>query len=215
VRRLVGNAATLVCLGIMVFAIGALFLPTALGFKRYVITGGSMTGTIPKGSVIYSRMVPTEDLRAGDVITFVPPDFTKPVTHRIRTVSRDEGGVLVFTTRGDFNLADDPWRIKLVDPEQARYSFHIPYVGYALAMLSTRQVRMLLIGLPAIIVALSLLWSLWREAGEELARQEAEASAATPAVDGTGTALALEWDGPDPFDGKAEAELADLRGWWQ
>ena len=214
-RRILGHFATLVCLGVMVFAVGALFLPTALGFKRYVITGGSMTGTISKGSVIYSRLVPTEELKTGDVITFVPPEFTKPVTHRITSVTTDENGHLVFKTKGDFNQAEDPWRLRLVDPVQARYSFHIPYLGYGLAMLATRQVRMLLIGLPAIVIALSLLWSLWREAGEEVARQEAEALVATTgAAPHVGEAVVLGWDGPDPFDGRPEAELADLRGWW-
>lgn len=218
-RRLLGSALTFVCLGVMVFAVVALFLPTAVGFKRYVITGGSMTGTIPKGSVIYSRLVPTDELKAGDVITFVPPDFTKPVTHRIASVTTDEYGHLVFKTKGDFNQAEDPWRLRFVDPVQARYSFHIPYLGYGLAYLATRQVRMLLIGLPAIIIALSLLWSLWREAGEEVARREAEAVGAgalgvSGAVAVAGQAVAMEWDGPDPFDGRPEAELADLRGWW-
>ena len=31
--------------------------------------------------------------------------------------------------------------------------------------------RIALIGLPAVLIALSLLWSLWREAGEEVARR--------------------------------------------
>ena len=34
-----------------------------------------------------------------------------------------------------------------------------------------RTVRIALIGLPAVLIALSLLWSLWREAGEQVARQ--------------------------------------------
>ena len=217
-RKAFGNLLTLLCLGVMLFAIGALFMPTALGFKRYVITGGSMTGTIPKGAVIYSRLVPVSDLEAGDIITFVPPDFTKPVTHRITLVSTDEYGHLVFKTKGDYNASEDPWRLRLVDPVQARYAFHIPYLGYGLAMLATRQLRMLLIGLPAIVIALSLLWSLWKQAGEEVARQEAEAQAAGDAVaEGPGPSSAvivLEWDGPDPFDSRPEAELSDLRGWW-
>jgi len=224
VKRALGRLLTVVCLGLMLFAVGALFLPTALGYKRYVITGGSMTGTIDKGSVIYSRLVPTDQLRPGDIITFVPPDIAEPVTHRIKSISLDKYGHRVFVTKGDFNSSEDPWRVRLADAVQARYSFDIPYLGYGLAMLATRQVRMLLIGLPAIVIALSLLWSLWKEAGTELARQEAAAreravhddvpheEAAEP--DGAG-AVALEWEGPDPFDGRPEAELADLRGWWQ
>jgi hypothetical protein len=32
-------------------------------------------------------------------------------------------------------------------------------------------VRIALIGIPAVLIALSLLWSLWREAGDEVTRQ--------------------------------------------
>jgi len=66
----------------------------------------------------------------------------------------------------------DPWNpVLLNEPEQARYLFHIPLFGYALAALALRNVRLALIGLPAVIIALSLLWSLWSQAGDELARQ--------------------------------------------
>jgi len=33
-------------------------------------------------------------------------------------------------------------------------------------------VRMILIGLPALVIAVSLLWSLWKKAGDEVERQE-------------------------------------------
>jgi signal peptidase len=198
----------------MLFAVFGLLLPTLLGFKRYVITGESMTGTIPKGSIIYSRLTPLDELRPGDIITFVPPDIATPVTHRIARLSHDEDGHVVFQTKGDFNASADPWRLHLVDPAQAKYWFHIPYLGYLLAMLATRQVRMLLIGVPAIVIALSLLWSLWRQGGEELARREAQRGVA-PGGDCEAAAVAAEWDGPDPFGGRSEAELAHLRGWWQ
>ena len=49
--------------------------------------------------------------------------------------------------------------------------FQVPLLGYVLAALSMRTVRIALIGVPAVLIALSLLWSLWREAGEEVARR--------------------------------------------
>ena len=47
--------------------------------------------------------------------------------------------------------------------------FHIPLFGYLLAALAMRTVRLALIGLPSVLIALSLLWSLWRQAGEDVA----------------------------------------------
>ena len=61
--------------------------------------------------------------------------------------------------------------MKLNEPQQARYVFQVPLLGYVLAALSARTVRIALIGLPAVLIALSLLWSLWREAGEEVAQR--------------------------------------------
>lgn len=213
-------AATVACLGVMLIALGTLFAPTLLGYKRYVITGGSMTGSIPKGSVIYSKVVPVDSLRVGDVITFVPPEMDAPVTHRITAAKVDERGNPVFRTKGDFNPSEDPWNLRFVDDVQARYAFHIPYLGYALAYLAVRQIRMLLIGLPAVVIALSMLVSLWREAGRELDKAEGLGKAA--AEGGGGLTPEAREAAPevvlpayrDPFAGASDAELSTLRGWW-
>lgn len=171
-KRRLGHLVTAMCLAALVFAVGAILLPSLLGFQRYVITGGSMTGTIPKGAVIYSRITATGQLEAGDIITFNPPGMETPVTHRIVSVEEGPDGRRAFRTKGDFNEADDPWNpIILNEPRQARYVFHVPLLGYLLAVLSIRVMRVTLIGLPAVLIALSLLWSLWREAGEEVARR--------------------------------------------
>jgi signal peptidase I len=147
----------------------AVLVPALLGLKRYVITSGSMTGTYDRGSLVYDRIVPTASLRAGDVITYEPPAGAGPqglITHRIVSISRGPGGGRVFRTKGDANPSVDPWTFTLESRSQARAVFHLPYVGYALAALADRRLRMLIIGLPALLVALSVLARLWREAGE-------------------------------------------------
>ncbi|HKE78394.1 MAG TPA: signal peptidase I [Solirubrobacteraceae bacterium] len=138
-------------------------VPALLGFQRYVITSGSMTGTYDRGSLVFDRVVPTASLRAGDVITFQPPGHAGLVTHRIASV-RTVRGQRVFTTKGDANRAPDAWgAISLANAKQARVAFHVPYVGFGLAALSERRVRMLIIGLPAMLIALSTLAGLWRD----------------------------------------------------
>jgi signal peptidase I len=172
--RLLKRLVTAACVAALALVVVVLIVPAVLGLQRYVITGGSMTGAISKGSVVFSRLTPVADLRTGDIITFVPPGEAGAVTHRIHSISvRD--GQRVYRTKGDFNTAVDPWKITFSQPRQARYVYHIPVIGYALALLSIRAVRMLLIGLPALVIAISLLWSLWSSAGEEARRQEAEA----------------------------------------
>ena len=163
VRRVLGillGAAAL----ILAFAV---LVPALLGYQRYVITSGSMTGTYDRGSLVFDRVVPTASLRAGDVITFRPPGQAGLVTHRIVAV-RVARGQRVFTTKGDANRTADVWGpLTLHDTRQARVAFHAPYVGYGIAALSDRRVRMVVIGLPALLIAISTLAGLWRDSGAE------------------------------------------------
>lgn len=160
-----------------VLALGGLMLaPPLLGYQRYVVDGGSMGDELERGSIVYERSVPTRTLRVGDVITYTPPRASPRhtrLTHRIVWSGRDRSGARVFQTKGDANRAPDPWRFGLSAPTQARAAFHIPYVGYALAALSLRWVRIVLIGLPALAIALSALATLWRDLGEQGRAQSA------------------------------------------
>ena len=54
----------------------------------------------------------------------------------------------------------------LTNPE-ARVAFGIPYLGYVFAALSIPLVRILVLGIPALLIALGAIGSLWEEAGRE------------------------------------------------
>lgn len=108
-------------------------LPLGLGLQRYVMTGGSMAGdepdSIPKGAVVFERLTPVSDLRAGDVITYRAPESSGidgMVTHRVVEVT-PQG----IRTQGDARPDPDPW---VLQPDAAvvpRVVFTLPYVGYA------------------------------------------------------------------------------------
>lgn len=161
----------------LALALAALMLvPPLIGLHRYVLVGGSMEPTIHRGAVIFDRDVPVGSLRVGDIITYTPPPGAQgpvahAVTHRIVWVGRDRFGARAFRTKGDANRVADPWRFTLHSATQAREVFSIRYVGYAIAALSLRPVRMALIGVPALLIALGILVSLWRDAGEEIERR--------------------------------------------
>jgi signal peptidase len=164
-RRLGGGLLTAAAVALA----AAVLVPALLGYQRYVITSGSMTGTYDRGSLVYDRVVPTASLKVGDVITYAPPAGAGPtglVTHRIVSITPQPGGARVLRTKGDANAAADPWTFTLRNPTQARTAFHLPYAGFALAALAERRLRMLIIGVPALLVALSVLAALWRDAGE-------------------------------------------------
>jgi signal peptidase I len=89
-------------------------------------------------------------LRVGDVITYTPPPgapIQSRVTHRIVSI---RGRVLV--TKGDSNRSRDPWSFTPRGRTEARVAFHLPLLGYVLAALSLRWLRMLIVGVPALLV---------------------------------------------------------------
>ncbi len=180
--RRVGRVVStlLVAAGVLFGAL--LVVPSVLGWQRYVIVSGSMTGTYDRGSLVLDEVVPVASLREGDVITYLPPRGSGPeglVTHRIVKISRGADGIPVYRTKGDANPSADPWTFNLRAKEQARVKLGIPNAGFAVAALSERRWRMLIVGVPAALIAFMSLSGLWREAGAEARSARAPARAET------------------------------------
>ncbi|MFZ1992980.1 MAG: signal peptidase I, partial [Solirubrobacteraceae bacterium] len=176
-RRLgrgLGKVAVNILFVAMVACVGLMLGATVLGFHRYVILTGSMTGTYDRGSLVFDRPVPVSQLKVGDPITYdPPPGFTSQtrVTHRIFSIRHGVDGKRVFKTKGDANLHPDIWTFTLSQPTQDEVAFHVPEVGYLFMMLSIKKFRLFLVGVPALIIGLILFRALWREGGDEVKRQ--------------------------------------------
>jgi signal peptidase len=170
-RRLGRVVSTLLIAAGLLFG-AVLALSVLMGWQRYVITSGSMTGTYDRGSLVLDEVVPVAELAKGDVITYRPPAGAGPdglVTHRIVEIARGDDGARVFRTKGDANASADPWTFTLPQAEQARVKTGVPYAGFAVAALGRKDLRMLFVGVPAALIALMSLAGLWREAGAEAA----------------------------------------------
>lgn len=145
-------------LALVLLAYGALIgVPTLLGYQTYAITTGSMAGTADPGSLVISDQVPVADLVVGDVITYLPPaesGIEHHVTHRLVEVDVAEDGTRVMRTQGDAIDTADPWTFVLDDEVQSRMRTAIPFAGRPVLAMGDRQVRMLVIGLPAGVIAL-------------------------------------------------------------
>ena len=118
------------------------------GYRGVVISGSSMTPSIPLGSLVFETVEPASQIAPGDVVTLSLPQGPI-VTHRVtRTANLD--GRLYLELKGDANT----------EPDAALYSasavagvvrFHLPLAGFALAFL----------GIPTgILCVLSMLGSL-------------------------------------------------------
>ncbi len=181
-RRVLLTTATLLATAALAAYCLLLVVPSLLGFQRYVLTGGSMEPTMHRGSLVFDRVTPVEDLVVGDVITYVPPGESRPLSHRITSVTRDRTNGLVFTSMGDANEAGDPWKFTLDDRVQAKVVFTVPWAGYPLWVLGSPLSRLLLIGGPAMAIAVLTGRRLWRQAGE-LVAAEAQDHDPAPAED--------------------------------
>jgi signal peptidase I len=164
-RRRVGRIATGVAFAFALVAAALVLVPALIGWQRYAIVSGSMTGTYDKGSLVLDEVVPVRALRVGDVITYMPPAGDHLITHRIAWIGKDATGARVFRTKGDANPVADGWTFRLDRDTQARVRAGVPYAGYALMALGRRDVRMVLIAFPALLIAGMSLAGLWRRLG--------------------------------------------------
>lgn len=169
-RRLGRGASTLVLLLGIVAGL-AWLAPSLLGYDRYVITGGSMSGTFDKGSVVFGREVPVGELEVGDVITYLPPADSgthQLVTHRIIAIGQAEDGERLFRTQGDANPDPDPWKFELQQDTVPVDTWSVPLVGHWVIALADPDTRRLLLGIPAALIALLAAIELVRALRERL-----------------------------------------------
>ena len=131
---------------VLSLAVGYVLL-VLLGLQPMAMSTGSMTRTIPVGSLVVDRTVAPSSLRVGDVISFRKPLGAPGIaTHRIIAIQRSNGHV-VYRTKGDSNPVADPWAITYGRHLQAhRMVFHAPYLGYLLLYARSRLGIVLLIG---------------------------------------------------------------------
>jgi signal peptidase len=151
-------AATAIALGLLAISIGPRFLP----YQALVVRSGSMSPTIPTGSVVFYRKVTASKVKVGDVIVFDKPgQQNEKVTHRVFKISNGPTG-RYFTTKGDANGAPDDWRVPAVGTGWVA-NFHVPTLGYVLADLQSTTARLLLLVIPALLLGMITLYEIWRE----------------------------------------------------
>ena len=139
--------------------VGARFI----GMNVYTVLSGSMEPTYHVGSLIYVKDVDTDELKAGDVITYMLDEDTI-VTHRIADVIPDETdpSIIRFQTKGDANDS--------VDGSLVHYKnvigtpvFSIPKLGYLANYIQKPPGRYIAISAGAIILLLVFLPDLFSD----------------------------------------------------
>jgi len=147
-----------VVLLLLAITVGPRFLP----YQALVVQSGSMSPTIPTGSVVFYRPVEAAKVKVGDVIVFDRPGTAgERVTHRVYKIASGSTG-RYFITKGDANGVADDWRVPAVG-KGWKAVWHIPVVGYLLAYLQSTVARLLLLLVPAALLALITIGEIWRD----------------------------------------------------
>ena len=130
---------------IIVLAV-ALIILSLLRIRFYVVMTGSMTPTIPVGSIcMVNHNVPFEQIAQGDIISFRTGDAAN-VTHRAVRITQE--GII---TQGDANTVEDAAPVT-ADNYLGKTILHIPKIGYALLFLNGRIGRVIV----AVIIMLCI-----------------------------------------------------------
>lgn len=139
--------------------VGARFI----GLNVYTVLSGSMEPTYHVGSLIYVKDVDTDELKTGDVITYMLDEDTI-VTHRIADVIPDETdpSIIRFQTKGDANDSVDGSLIHYKNVIGTPV-FSIPKLGYLANYIQKPPGRYIAISAGAIILLLVFLPDLFSD----------------------------------------------------
>lgn len=150
------TAVTLVVLALAAVTIG----PRLFSYQALVVRSGSMSPTIPTGSIVFYRPVQASQVKIGDVIVFSEPGVPNTkVTHRVYSVGSDANGKY-WQTKGDANGAPDDWQVPAVGTGW-KAVWHVPVAGYVLYDIQSRFGRLLLLLVPAALLGAITLWEIW------------------------------------------------------
>ena len=148
---------------------------------------------IEVGDMIFSKKIDVNELKVGDVISFLEDSVV--VTHRIIRVNTEEDGTLSFTTKGDANLATDTVPVPQ-DKVIGIYAGRVEKVGDFAMFMQTPLGMLLFIGVPLLGF---ILYDIIR-------RQRAAAKASSQDSD-----LAREKEEMEKKAAEMQAELERLR----
>ena len=124
-------------------------------FNAYVVLTGSMIPEILVNDVVVTKRVDVEELKVGDIITFISTDSRFSgiiVTHRIKQIFRDPvTGKYEFETKGDNNNTEDFVHAE-ADKVLGKVILKIPKLGYIQYFLASKGGWIFVILIPCLVI---------------------------------------------------------------
>lgn len=148
-----GGIANLLAVGGVV-AIGLVIAAVTMNISLIMFKTGSMSPTIPTGSVAVVKEIGADEIAVGDVVTVDRPGQL-PVTHRVIEIRSQKPGEALIRMRGDANPTPDPgvYRVETV----RRVLWSVPDLAAVIVWAGNP----LVLGGVTIVAALGVLWTFW------------------------------------------------------
>jgi signal peptidase len=147
-----------IAIGFVLTVLLASVLPLAFGDRSLVVRSGSMTPAVETGDIVAVHPIAPPSARVGDIVTF--ENHGKLTSHRVRSMGRS-GGDMLFTTQGDANTGQEHWKVP-VTGRIGRVLYRVPKLGFVVVRVQSPTGRLVLIILPALLLAFSMLRKIWR-----------------------------------------------------
>jgi len=163
VRRVAENFGLAVTI-LLVSVAALIFMAPCFGWRVDTVFSGSMEPRLKLGSVVVTRPVEAEEIKAGDIITFYSPLNERLVSHRV--VAAEHGSGWHFQTKGDANEDADPFVVP-AESVVGKVCLHLPYFGYVSQFVKTPLGLLLLICTPGLVVIVMEMRNIWRVLNEE------------------------------------------------
>lgn len=134
-------------------------LPISNNFKILTVLSGSMNPKISTGSIVI--VVPANDYKINDVITFKNSKSETPITHRIIEMQVNSG-VLYYITKGDANNGPDRELVMKSDVI-GKMLFSIPFIGYVIEFIRKPLGLLLVVLIPCVAIICEEIYKIWKE----------------------------------------------------
>lgn len=155
--RILGATAALVLL--VVFILSSASVLSGRWQQTPILTG-SMSPSLPVGSIAISEREPASALQVGQIGLFHPPiDRSVTYIHKVVRVRHSPLGVEI-NTRGIANTINDPWTLLVRSKYVYVVHYDIPGLGYAIIWVRSpigRSITLTTAGLLALALIASVL----------------------------------------------------------
>ena len=162
--RLVLEQAALATLVVAVAALlGLGLLPRTGWYRPVTVLSGSMRPAFAPGDMVVVTPEPARDVHVGQVLSYrIPIGDHHVQTHRVIAVVH-RGDRPSVRTKGDANMAPDPWVARLNGPTVWRVRTVLPKLGWVVFWLRTPLVEKLTVLLAPVLLVLLGFVRIWGE----------------------------------------------------